>query len=56
MAGVDLSDTDGDYWLGMIWLDNPANTSWTAGGDARDPDRRLKVVRRLVRRFGSWSG
>jgi hypothetical protein len=48
--GVD----EGDYWLGVAWLDNGPDASWRQGGDARDVTRREKVVRRLVRRFGAW--
>lgn len=46
---------EGDYWFGAAWLDND-DGSWAKGGDARDVDRRLKVVRRLVRRFRAWEG
>jgi hypothetical protein len=45
---------EGDYMLGQVWFDVPENTSWQRGGDATDRDRRIKVVRRFVRRFGSW--
>jgi hypothetical protein len=31
IAGIDLSDTESDYWLGMMWPDNPANASLDRG-------------------------
>jgi hypothetical protein len=43
-----------NYELGITWLDNPRNTSWQRGPDARDPVRRQPMVRALVERFGPW--
>jgi hypothetical protein len=43
-----------NYIFGQVWYDVPDNTGWRTGPDATHRNRRIKVVRRLVRRFGEW--
>jgi hypothetical protein len=50
MAGAGL---DGDEF-NIGWFDNPQNTGWQRGPDARDPQRRAPVIAAMVERFGPW--
>lgn len=51
-----LSMTDDDvpgYEFGIMYLDNPRNTSWRKGGDA-EAWRRAVVVAAMRTKFGEW--
>lgn len=53
LAGFRYAEPDDGYDFEMLWLDNPANTSWTTAPDTA-AERRMAVVDRLVDRFGAW--
>jgi hypothetical protein len=50
MAGVDLARSGTEVTM-IGWFDNPANTRWQAGPDAREAGRRAGVVKALLARF-----
>jgi hypothetical protein len=54
ISGLGLADdTRPGYEFFVAWMDNPSNTSWQQGPDAR-PDRRAGVIERMVNSFGNW--
>jgi hypothetical protein len=54
--GLDLiasaAVADEEFMIG--WFDNPKNTAWKFGPDARDPMRRAPVTVAMIERFGRW--
>ena len=40
----------------LSWWQQPHNTRWRDGGDAKERWRREPVVKALVQRFGKWEG
>lgn len=52
----------GGVWLNpstsfeIIYLDNPGNSRWTEGGDAREFWRREAALVAMLKRFGTWEG
>ncbi len=55
VVGAEIRDTDDpDYLYELVYLDNPTNTGWRRGPDARDKWKRRDVLAALRARFGTW--